>query len=542
MALALYRSHRPHRFSELVGQQELAQTLCAEVQSGGLAHAYLFTGIRGTGKTSTARILAAAVNCPEQKDGEPCGVCPACEEIQAGRSVDVLEIDAASNRGIDEMRDLRERVKYLPATLRRKVYIVDEAHMLTPEACNAFLKTLEEPPDHVLFILCTTEAHKLPDTVRSRLQRFDFRRVAVPEITAHLQSVATAEGAEVEADALTLMARAAQGSMRDAISLLDQALSRPERPLSLATVRVALGFADPEMVIRLVRALGTADPAEALRATAQLFDGGCDPRQALHECARLARAAALCALDCPEGTDVDPSELPLCAALAELHPHDNFWIDTTEQMALAEQDLRQSIDPRLKVEITALRLVQEAHRLEVGPVADDLHTQVEELRRQVQALGTGARPAPSPTASGAAAAAPAPPVTSPTVPAVTAPPAAAPTTSAPAPYVTTSIPSNGAVQHATPFAREEWAALIGKVSARNMPLGGVLRSCIGGRGPDGQLVIATGPGYHLGQVSDPANQAVIVEALKELTGEVCTVRVTAKAQAQRPREMGGMGG
>src|ERR1700680_519703 len=190
VATALYRRYRSLRFADLIGQDVIATTLRNEVRAGTLAHAYLFTGIRGTGKTSTARILARAVNCLDLQDGEPCNRCSACLEITDGSSVDVLEIDAASNRGIDEMRDLREKVKYLPASLRRKVYIIDEAHMLTTEAWNAFLKTLEEPPAHVLFVLATTEPHKVPETVRSRVRRFDFRRVLTTDIAAHLTSVA----------------------------------------------------------------------------------------------------------------------------------------------------------------------------------------------------------------------------------------------------------------------------------------------------------------------------------------------------------------
>src|ERR1700680_3756224 len=198
MTIALYRRYRPDRFADLIGQEVVARTLLNEVRAGGVAHAYLFAGVRGTGKTSTARILARAVNCLAPEDGEPCNRCAACLEITSGASVDVLEIDAASNRGIDEMRDLRDKVKYLPASLRRKVYIIDEAHMLTSEAWNAFLKTLEEPPGHVLFILCTTEPHKVPETVRSRVQRFDFRRVAAGELGDHLRAIALAEEVEVE--------------------------------------------------------------------------------------------------------------------------------------------------------------------------------------------------------------------------------------------------------------------------------------------------------------------------------------------------------
>jgi DNA polymerase-3 subunit gamma/tau len=265
MSLALYRRYRPERFADVIGQAVIAQTLRNEVRAKTPAHAYLFAGMRGTGKTSTARILARAVNCLQPQDGEPCNVCVACVEILQGASVDVLEIDAASNRGIDEMRDLRDKVKYLPASLRRKVYIIDEAHMLTTEAWNAFLKTLEEPPDHVMFVLATTEPHKVPETVRSRVQRFDFRRVGIADIEAHLLDVAAREEAAVEREAIELLARAAQGSVRDALSLLDQSLALGERPLTVAAARRALGLSDPATLHRLMRALAGSDAADVLR-------------------------------------------------------------------------------------------------------------------------------------------------------------------------------------------------------------------------------------------------------------------------------------
>jgi DNA polymerase-3 subunit gamma/tau len=401
--------------------------------------------------------------------------------------------------------------------------------MLTTEAWNAFLKTLEEPPAHVLFILCTTEAHKLPDTARSRLQRFDFRRVSVQELAAHLGSIAKIEGAEVAPEALTLMARSAQGSVRDAVSLLDQALSRPERPLSLATTRMALGLADPEMTSRLVRAVGTADPGEALRAVAQLFEGGCDPRQALHDCARLARAAELCALGCEDAADVDAQELPLCKALAELHPKDGFWVDATERLALAEQDLRQPVDPRLQVEVTVLRLVDEAHRLELGlPTIATLHDQVQELRRQMGELranpvtaSTATLPLPAVTAPGAAQ------LPRPAAPVVAAAPASAP-------------PPHPALPPANPVDPNQWADLIRKVSSHNMRLGAVLRSCRATLNPAGRLTIAASPGFHMDQLQDPAHQQTIATALREVIGKDCQVSVTPRPAAAH--QVGGLGG
>ena len=208
---ALYSRYRSQRFDDLVGQDALVQTLKNALATGRVAHAYLFTGIRGTGKTSTARILAKAVNCLDPQDGEPCNRCASCVGISEGSATDLIEIDAASNRGIDEMRDLREKAKYMPALLKRKVYIIDEAHQLTPDAFNALLKTLEEPPEHVLFILCTTEAHKLPETVVSRCQRFEFRRIDEAGISGRLRHIAAAEAIAATDDGLALIAAMARG-------------------------------------------------------------------------------------------------------------------------------------------------------------------------------------------------------------------------------------------------------------------------------------------------------------------------------------------
>jgi len=218
----LYLKYRSQRFGELVGQDAIAQTLRNAVEQGRVAHAYLFSGVRGTGKTSTARILAKAINCLDRKGAEPCGVCANCVEIASGAAVDLIEIDAASNRGIDEIRDLRERVKYLPAVLKVKVYIIDEAHMLTTEAFNALLKTLEEPPDHIVFMLATTQPEDIPQTIRSRCQHFSFRAVKFEQIVAQLRDLCAREDIQADEDALALLAEAGDGSVRDALSALDQ--------------------------------------------------------------------------------------------------------------------------------------------------------------------------------------------------------------------------------------------------------------------------------------------------------------------------------
>jgi len=224
MAWVLYRKYRPQKFSEFVGQEHIVKTLTNAISSGLISHAYLFYGPRGSGKTTIARLFAKAVNCQNRKGGdfEPCNQCFSCKEISEGRAVDLIEIDAASHRGIDEIRDLREGIKFAPTRLKYKVFIIDEAHQLTKEAANALLKTLEEPPSHAIFILATTEIHKMIPTIISRCQRFDFRKLTVPEILKKLEIICQKEKIKIEKVALELIAQNAQGSMRDAESLLDQ--------------------------------------------------------------------------------------------------------------------------------------------------------------------------------------------------------------------------------------------------------------------------------------------------------------------------------
>src|SRR2546427_3598243 len=252
--------YRSQKFGELVGQDAIAQTLKNAVEHSRVAHAYLFSGVRGTGKTSTARILAKAINCLNRQGAEPCGECAACVEIASGAAIDLIEIDAASNRGIDEIRELRDRVKYLPASLRVKVYIIDEAHMLTTEAFNALLKTLEEPPPHAVFVLATTEPHKIPLTVASRCQRFDFRRIDTGAIAAHLATIVEQEQVRVDPPSLALLARLARGSMRDGITLLDQLISQGGEGVTRQKTHELLGVPGPDTA-GPVRAVGSGGDA-----------------------------------------------------------------------------------------------------------------------------------------------------------------------------------------------------------------------------------------------------------------------------------------
>ncbi|MCL6614283.1 MAG: DNA polymerase III subunit gamma/tau [Firmicutes bacterium] len=274
--LALYRKWRPKGFRDFVGQSHVVRTLRNAVSQNRVAHAYLFSGPRGTGKTTAAKILAKAVNCAAPKDGDPCGECPSCRRIGDGISLDVQEIDGASNRGIDEVRDLREKVKFAPAEGRYRVYIIDEVHMLTGEAFNALLKTLEEPPAHVIFVFATTEPHRVPATVLSRCQRFEFKRFGVDEIIGRLTEIATAEGIEVEEAALALIAAQAAGGMRDAIGLLEQAAAHAGERITEKDVREVLGLVDLEIYRRLAVSVRDGDPAAALAVLAEVTAAGKD--------------------------------------------------------------------------------------------------------------------------------------------------------------------------------------------------------------------------------------------------------------------------
>ncbi len=304
-----YRKWRPQTLSEVVGQEPVTQTLRHAVESGKIAHAYLFCGPRGTGKTSMARILAKAVNCPSKSGGEPCNACDMCRSIAEGRALDVIEIDAASNRGIDEIRSLREKANYAPSLARYKVYIIDEVHMLTEAACNALLKTLEEPPPHVIFVLATTEAHKVITTIISRCQRFNFHRLRQTEIVDKLRLICKKEGIHIEPGSLELIARAATGSLRDAENILQQMIAYYGNRIKLDQIQAELGITRDSRIRELARCVATRDVAGGLKTVNSLNRDGVDLRQFNLGLVEYLRGLLLAKSRCEEALDVTSEDL-----------------------------------------------------------------------------------------------------------------------------------------------------------------------------------------------------------------------------------------
>lgn len=347
--VALYRKWRPQGFDSLVGQEAVRTALTNALETGRIAHAYLFAGPRGTGKTSTAKILAKAVNCEHGPTPNPCNKCQNCVRINDGTSMDVFEIDAASNRGIDEIRDLREKVAFAPVNGRYKVYIIDEVHMLTTEAFNALLKTLEEPPPHVIFILATTEPHKIPATIHSRCQRFDFKRVTDSDIVKRLREVADGSSIAADDDALQLIAVQADGGMRDALSLLDQCGVMAER-VSAETVRSVLGIVGREALRELVKAVGEGNVPKSLELLEALLAGGKDVKQIITELAEYLRAVLLYKAS-PEYREIyltDTKEA--IAAMEGLFSTDRLMA-AQERLHQCMLELRQSVRGRIAAEM-----------------------------------------------------------------------------------------------------------------------------------------------------------------------------------------------
>lgn len=378
--LALYREWRPQTFKDIIGQDHITRTLKNAVESGRIGHAYLFCGTRGTGKTTTAKVLAKAVNCQNRDGTEPCNSCENCRAITEGLSVDVIEVDAASNRGIDEIRDLREKVKFAPSTGKFRVYIIDEVHMLTNEAFNALLKTLEEPPRHGIFILATTEPHKVPLTILSRCQRFDFRRISPAETMQRLKEVAAGAQLEVEEEALRLIARAAEGSLRDALGILDQGAAFGGMKVTVEDVHNILGTVRIDALNRMAEYMASGQTGPALRLVGDLTGEGKDLRLFARELAGFLRALLLEKIAPGASADEawdDPAQM--AAQAAEFT--EEGLLGAIEIITAAEQEMKWSTMPGIILEIALVKACRPGVRGELSSLTARLANLEENIKK-----------------------------------------------------------------------------------------------------------------------------------------------------------------
>ena len=400
MYQALYRKYRSQTFGQLVGQQVVARTLRQAVEQEKISHAYLFSGPRGTGKTSVAKIFAKAMNCPNQVNGEPCNECYICESITNGSLEDVIEIDAASNNGVDEIRDIRDKSTYAPSLAKHKVYIIDEVHMLSTGAFNALLKTLEEPTENVVFILATTELHKIPATILSRVQRFEFKAIKLPDIGHHLESILATEGIAYEADAVQIIARRAEGGMRDALSILDQALSLTAgSELTTAIAEEITGSISLAALDQYVAAILAHDATAALDQLAIIFDNGKNMARFVTDLLQYLRDLLIVQTG---GENTHASDL--FAA--------NLEVDQARLFALIDQattslaDIKNSLQPRIYTEMMTIKLAESTGQAtnsvavevpsNVLAQLEDLKKEVAQLKQQLAQSGSGL-PASKPT-------------------------------------------------------------------------------------------------------------------------------------------------
>lgn len=386
MYQALYRVWRPKKFSEMVGQAATVRTLRNQVATGRVAHAYLFCGSRGTGKTSAAKIMARAINCLSPVDGDPCGECESCRMIESGASFDVYEMDAASNSRVEEIRDLLEKVDYPPQFGKSKVYIIDEVHMLSNAAFNALLKTLEEPPEYMVFILATTEPQKLPATILSRCQRFDFGRFTEAEISGHLEEVARGSGVTVEPEAMELIARAAEGGMRDALSILDMCMGAGET-ITEEHVRTALGTADRAFLFSFAAAIGQQRSDEVLGLIEELMRTGRDVQVFLKDFAAHLRQLLTVKLCSKKTTEALSENQKRYIEQAELFSKEKL-IRLMDLCMHAEADTRWAASSRSVLEVFALRACEAPEDQDVSALLE----RISELERKLRELEiTGVR-------------------------------------------------------------------------------------------------------------------------------------------------------
>jgi DNA polymerase III subunit gamma/tau len=521
--LVLARKWRPQTFSDLVGQEHVSQTLKNAIDGGRVAHAFLFTGARGVGKTSSARILAKALNCESGLSVEPCNVCSTCLEITEGNSVDVFEIDGASNTGVDDIRELRDNIKYLPSRSRYKIFIIDEVHMLTTNAFNALLKTLEEPPSHVKFIFATTEPHKVPITILSRCQRFDFKRIALPRIVARLRYIVDQEAVAISDEALAVVARKGDGSMRDALSTLDQVLAFCGESVADADVTALLGVVDRRLIMETSQAVFAGELRGVLEIVARVDSFGYSMRQFCQELIDQFRSVAIIQAvgDATGLLELSEAELAELTTLAGKQSPGELQRYLT-LLLKAETEMAHASFPRLVLEMALMKMatlrpavpVQELLRrlaaLESGAPA---------LPRAPQAAASGERPAPRPAAPAQAPA-----------PAREAYAAPAPS-HAPAPAASAQPQAASQADPAPTLAADEsdlWGSLVRFIKGRKPRIGSELERVYPVQVSRELLEIgALANSFQLSSLKDPDFIAELKVQVKAHFGTDPAIRVTA---------------
>lgn len=513
---ALYRKWRSRTFDEVIGQEHVTRTLQNALATERVAHAYLFTGPRGTGKTTTARLLAKAVNCVGEGDTKPCGVCSICRAVDEGRLLDMIEIDAASNRGIDEIRDLREKVGFRPGEARVKFYIIDEVHMLTDPAFNALLKTLEEPPPHVIFVLATTEPHKIPATIVSRCQRFDFRRIPLLEISHWLAHIAEAEELKVEPAALEYIARQGSGSMRDAISLLDQLTAYGSDTITLTQVQTVLGAVASQVVIELADSLIDGDLARGLDVINRVVGDGTEPRQFTREFVEYLRGLLL--LKMGDGSSLLRASVPdetlarMEEQVTRLSPR--TLLRATRLFNAAALEMKAGFLPQLPLELAFVEAVMDESVAESPAAPSHIPTQKQPL------------PPAAPSSS--------------STPARSSPPASSPVpeTEAKAPPPVQSAPAPGSPTAMGDLSldavNDNWQNILVQLRQTNKMVEALIRS-VRLVGVEGNSVIVEVPSDLLkGRIEQTGSKSQVEQSISQVMGASVRLRCVLKGE-YRPR-------